>query len=449
MKNYRPISNLSFLSKTLERVVATRIKEHLSHNSLFDPFQSAYRTGHSTETALLRVTNDILCSIDDANNSTALILLDLSAAFDTVNHQLLIKRLQMYGIGGPALSWMESYLSNRSQTVKLSESCHSQPSRLKTGVPQGSVLGPLLFSIYMRPLGELILQYGIQYHLYADDSQLYISFSEDNSLDACSRLQRCIDGIRQWMSESFLLLNNSKTEFIIFNSKKDYLLPSFDHVQVGDFQAERSSSARNLGVTFDSQLSMEKHITNTCKTAYYFLRSIGRIRKFLTQEDAEKLVHAFITSRLDSCNSLLAGLSDKSISRLQKVQNAAARVVTKSRKFDHITPVLRDLHWLPIRQRVDYKVMIMNFKCLYGLAPGYLSDLVSWYVPHRPLRSGEKYLMKDTFTNGSKRRSKDRAFQNYGPRLWNSMPQLVRSITTFSTFKSNLKTHLFSVVFKD
>lgn len=394
------------------------------------------------------MTNDILCSIDDANDSIALILLDLSAAFDTVNHQLLLQRLELYGVGGLALSWMESYLSNRSQTVKLSDSCVSQPSCLKTGVPQGSVLGPLLFSIYMRPLGELISQHGVQYHLYADDSQLYISFSKDNSLEACSRLQRCIDGIRHWMSESFLLLNDAKTEFMIFNSKKDFRL-SFDHVRVGDFQVDRSISARNLGVTFDSQLSMEDHVTNTCKTAYYFLRSISRIRKFLSQEDAEKLVHAFITSRLDSCNSLLAGLSEKCIAKLQKVQNAAARVVTRSRKFDHITPVLHGLHWLPIRQRIDYKVMVMNFKCLYGLAPGYLSELVTWYVPHRPLRSGEQFLMKETFTNGSKKRFKDRAFQNYGPRLWNSMPLHVRSTTTFCTFKTNLKTHLFSFVFSN
>ena len=129
----------------------------MSDNSLFEPFQSAYRACHSTETALLRVTNDILCSIDNSSHSSALILLDLSAAFDTVNHKLLLDRLQsVCGIEGVALSWLKSYLSDRTQYVKLSDGCQSGSSRLETGVPQGSVLGPLLFSMYMRPLGDLL-----------------------------------------------------------------------------------------------------------------------------------------------------------------------------------------------------------------------------------------------------------------------------------------------------
>ena len=275
-----------------------------------------------------------------------------------------------------------------------------------------------------------------------------MSFFEEQPVETRSKLETCIDEIRQWMSQSFLMLNDSKTEFMIFNSRKDYSLESFNCIRVGEVHVESQSSVRNLGVIFDSQLSMEKHVNNICKTAYYYLRCIGRIRKFLSRPDTEKLVHAFVTSRLDSCNSLLMGLPDKNcISKLQKVQNAAARIVTKSRKYDHITPVLKSLHWLPIRQRIDFKVMTICFKCLHGLAPQYLSELVSWYVPRRSLRSGAKFLMDESLVSGKERFSA-RSFKNYSPKRWNKLSEAVRSCQTLDTFKSKLKTHLFGIAFK-
>ena len=179
-----------------------------------------------------------------------------------------------------------------------------------------------------------------------------------------------------------------------------------------------------------------------------YLRSIGKIRKLLSRSDAEKLVHAFVTSRLDSCNSLLAGLPFKDcIQKLQDEQNSAARIVMRKRRYDHITPVLSELHWLPVRQRIDFKILVLTYKCMYGLAPDYLSELLSWYVPRRPLRSVDRFLLKDDCPKNAKEQYTKRAFRYFAPKLWNSLPEIIRSSQSLECFKSRVKTHLFKQVF--
>ena len=173
-------SNLNFISKILEKVVASRIQSHLSSNSLSSSFQSAYRIFHSTETTLLKIHNDLILAMD-RGEITSLILFDLSAAFDTVDHSILLTRLQnWFGLDGLSLNWFTSYLSSRSQAVSINDSI-SAFSTLSCGVPQGSVLGPLLFTLYTTPLGSVISKNSLKYHLYADDTQLYISFTPTNS----------------------------------------------------------------------------------------------------------------------------------------------------------------------------------------------------------------------------------------------------------------------------
>ena len=180
LNNFRPISNLNFISKILEKVVASRIQSHLSSNSLSSSFQSAYRIFHSTETTLLKIHNDLIL-VMDRGEVTSLILLDLSADFDTVDHSILLTRLQnWFGLDGLSLDWFTSYLSSRSQAVSINDSI-SAFSTLSCGVPQGSVLGPLLFTLYTTPLDSVISKNSLKYHLYADDTQLYISFTPSNS----------------------------------------------------------------------------------------------------------------------------------------------------------------------------------------------------------------------------------------------------------------------------
>ncbi len=208
LANYRPISNLLFMSKILEKVVSAQLCSFLQNNYLYEEFQSGFRPHHSTETALVKITNDLLLASDQGCISL-LVLLDLSAAFDTIDHDILIERLQNYmGIQGQALRWFRSYLSNHYHFVYLNEES-SQLSPVKYGVTQGSVLGPLLFSIYMLPLGNIIRKYGISFHYYVDDTLLYISTRPDET-SKLFKLTECVKNVKDWMTNNFLLLNSDK-----------------------------------------------------------------------------------------------------------------------------------------------------------------------------------------------------------------------------------------------
>ncbi|KAI2668430.1 RNA-directed DNA polymerase from mobile element jockey [Labeo rohita] len=443
LANYRPISNLPFMSKILEKVISVQLCSFLQKNDIYEEFQSGFRPHHSTETALVKITNDLLLASDQGCISL-LVLLDLSAAFDTIDHDILIDRLQNYaGIQGQALKWFRSYLSDRYHFVYLNGKS-SQLSPVKYGVPQGSVLGPLLFSIYMLPLGNIIRKHGISFHCYADDTQLYISTRPDETSEL-SKLTECVKNVKDWMTNNFLLLNSDKTEILLIGPKNNTQNLLTYNLQL-DGCTVTSTTVKSLGVILDSNLSFENHISHVTKTAFFHLRNIAKLRNMLPVSDAEKLVHAFMTSRLDYCNALLGGCPASSINKLQIVQNAAARVLTRSRKYDHITPILKSLHWLPIRFRISYKIALLTYKALNGLAPAYLTSLLPRYNPSRSLRSQNSGLL--VVPRIAKSTKGGRAFSHLAPKLWNSLPDNVRGSDTLSLFKSRLKTHLFSQAFK-
>ena len=237
------------------------------------------------------------------------------------------------------------------------------------------------------------------------------------------------------MCQNFLQLNNDKTEAIVFGARDEQLKVS---AQLKSVMLESRHQARNLGVVIDSDLNFKKHIKSITKSAYYHLKNISRIKGLMSQQDLEKLVHAFIFSRLDYCNSVFAGLPKKSIRQLQLIQNAAARVLTRTKKVDHITPVLKSLHWLPVKQRIDFKILMLVYKALNGLGPKYMTDLLIRYEPTRALRSSGTGLLK---IPRARTRQGEAAFSVYAPNIWNGLPE--RSAETLSLFKLGLKTFLF------
>ena len=266
LKNFRPVSNLAFISKLVETVVARQLQHYLNCNNLFPVFQSAYLQNHSTETALLKVMNDILLNMNN-QRVTLLILLDLSAAFDTVDHDTMVRRLEYsFGIQGKALSWFASYLSGRTQRIMINKSL-SKAFKLECGVPQGSCLGPLLFTLYTSELFEIIKYHLPMIHCHADDSQVYISFSPNDKAEQLAvvrNMEDCIRNIRFWMLNNDLKLNDDKTEFLIIGTSQQ--LEKLDNIiiRVGDSDIHPVSLARNLGCWFDSRLSMASHITKMC-----------------------------------------------------------------------------------------------------------------------------------------------------------------------------------------
>ena len=444
-KNFRPVSNLSFLSKIIEKVVANRLFQHMTANDLHDMMQSAYKPYHSTESALLRVQNDILSALDN-KSGVFLALIDLSAAFDTVDHKILLDFLQnTIGVHGAAWNWFKSYLTGRSQQVSI-ESVVSEVAHLLYGVPQGSVLGPIKYCIYTLPIGAIIRSHGLQYSVYADDTQVYLSFDINDSDVALKKLNSCLSDIRTWMLHNKLKINDDKTEFLLLSSANLRSKMNSNHeLNVGNASIPTSSTARNLGVIFDSHMTMDKHITSVCKSANFHLRNISSIRNVLTDSSASQLVHSMITSRLDYCNSLLIGIPDCQINRLQRIQNNAARVVSRVKKFDHISPILHSLHWLPVKERIHFKTMLLTYKALHGKAPVYLSELLTPYTPARQLRSGDKHLL--TVPKSNTKTYGDRTFSIKAPRLWNDLPLEIRLSDSVDSFKRRLKTYLFKQAF--
>ncbi|KAK3538102.1 hypothetical protein QTP70_029823 [Hemibagrus guttatus] len=382
ISNYRPVSLLSFLSKILERVVCNQLSDCLMQNNLHDPNQSGFKAAHSTETALLAVTEK-LHAARSAKLSSVLILLDLSAAFDTVNHKTLLSTLRSLGICGTAWEWFASYLDGRSYQVTW-KGLTSAPRRLSTGVPQGSVLGPLLFSLYTHSLGKVISSHGFSYHCYADDTQLIFSFPPSDTT-ASARISACLADISSWMTAHQLKLNPSKTELLIIPGDPS---PAQDlAISLSNSMISPTASARNLGVTMDNQLSFSSHVTNVTRSCRFLLYNIRRIRPFLSTQATQVLVQSLVISRLDYCNSLLAGLPLNAIRPLQMIQNAAARLVFNLPKFSHITPLLRSLHWLPVAARIRFKTLMLAYKAKNGPAPSYLKALVTSRTAPRLLRS--------------------------------------------------------------
>ena len=384
LKHYRPVSNLNFISKLLEKVVSVQLQNHLSRNNIVTPLQSAYKKRHSTETALLRVFNDIVRFVD-RGNCVLLILLDLSAAFDTIDHSILLSRLEArFGVTGSALEWLNAYLCNRIQYITI-DGARSSASDLAFGVPQGSVLGPILYTLYTAPIADIISSYGLQYHLYADDTQLYIPITFSTAVESLTVIETCLAHIQSWMKINKLKLNNEKTEFILFSGQRSNTKDLEDSLFLQGSKIELSRAVRNLGFHFDTTLSFECHVGKICQSTHFHLRNIGKIRHLIDNDTCKLLVNSLITSRIDYCNSLLIGANAKCINRLQAIQNKAARLITKSRKYDHITPILRDLHWLPVKQRIEFKILLTTYNILNDNGPSYLKDLLECYEPSRTL----------------------------------------------------------------
>lgn len=441
LKNYRPVSNLRFVSKVLERVVSDRLESHISANGLHDTHQSAYRRYHSTETALLKVQTDILDALDKGS-AVVLIMTDLSAAFDTLDHSILLERFRhTFGIRGGALEWIRSYLSERSQQVVIGESSSSE-CELEYGVPQGSVLGPKMYCMYTRPVGDIARRHNMQHHGYADDAQAYDVLVLPAQWAVMSeRIVACVNELQLWMDKNMLKLNQEKFEFIVFHPRQQSLDPHMFTLVIGDNTFMPAAHVRNLGVHQDKCLTMEKHVSSITKACYHQIRCIGKIRKFITTDACRSLTQSMVISRMDYANVLLHNLPKTLLNRLQLVQNTCARLVSRTPRRDHITPVLIELHWLPVQYRTTYKVLLYTYKALHGQAPQYICDLVEEYRPTRALRSASQSLLRvpqcRTTTYGP------RSFRVSAPKLWNELSEQLKQAPTLVSFKKQLKTYLF------
>ena len=275
-------------------------------------------------------------------------------------------------------------------------------------------------------------------------SQLYISFDSSDADNSLTILSSILDSVHAWLTSNRLSVNPSKTEYLIIGTPQQRSkLTNISSIPFQGTDLTPTDSTRNLGVIFDKELSLKQNISSVCKTSFYHIRQLRQVRSSLDTNSAIVLANSLVASKVDYCNSLYYGLPAASLDKLQRVQNSLARVVVPSvRRHDHITPTLKRLHWLPIRQRIIFKIASLTYKTLHNRKPSYLFQLLNPYVPTRNLRSLDKNLLTipDIHVRSANVR---RSFAFAAPTIWNSLPLQLRTCPTLALFLSGLKTHLF------
>ena len=384
---------------------------------------------------------------------TAVTVMDLSVAFDTVSHELLLSVLrEQFGINDLAINWYQNYLKPRHFKVCINGKYSAQKT-MDFSVPQGSTQGPYLFICYASTINQIVPK-SLTLNGFADNHSIRKSFrptaprnisspSHSEGDDTITIMQNSMLDIKSWMDAVKLKLNETKTELIYFGGKQQLAKTRRNTININGKTIQCTKKIKYLGGHLDSSLTLKDHIIAKSKAATINIIKIRNIRKYLNQDICHKLVISLVLSHLDYSNSLLSGLPDSSIMILQKVHNSAARLVLgRNAKYSSMENT-KQLHWLPIKECIDYKVLTLVHKCLHQKAPKYLQDLLNKKVAKRQgLQSEEQVLLEVPHTKNKTFAS--HSFSVYAPTKWNKLPNTIRNEHNFDKFKKMLKTHLFN-----
>jgi hypothetical protein len=441
-KNYRPISNLIFLSKILEKAALQQIVNFIESNCLLPAYQSAYRKYHGVETAMIHMYSNLLKAADDKLVSIV-VMIDLSAAFDTVDIEIIMNILEHnFHISGTPLNWFKTYLCDRNMKVSINDK-FSSPVNLKFGVPQGSCAGPVIFTLYIAALKQIVEKYSPTLYGYADDHKLALTFHAGNTNSETKtkfEIEDCLRSVGTWMTENKLKMNNSKTEIIVYGTKQQVTKVKLSNITVNGAVVNCVNSVRDLGVWMENSLGFNLHIQKKSKIANHQLHNLRNIRSYLTPKSTEILVHGLVHSHIDFCNGLFPELPSYQLDKFQKIQNRAARLVFNSKYDAPASPLLEQLHWLPVKARIIFKILCLVFKCLNGNAPQYLKSLLEIDRPRYNTRNTQGIILKLPKT---RIKLTERSFHVAGPKYWNSLPLQIRMLDNEGQFRKSVKTHLF------
>ena len=378
VSNCRPISVLPILSKILERAVHDQLYNYLTCNNIINQCQSGFRRNHSTNTALLDVTDHILKNANDGK-VTASIFLDLKKAFDTVSHEMLIKKLNSYGITESALQWFKSYLSDRTQAVNVNSTLSDFKS-INIGVPQGSILGPLLFIIFVNSLPESV-NTSCKCVMCADDTKLLLSSSDPNILQ--KDLDLNLNKIASWFQTNNLTLNIKKTKLMLFGTKQSFCKFKDTSLIYEGVMIERVEKFKYLGVLFDPQLSWDDHVNYLSSNISKRIGGICRVNYYLPSQTVNMLAQALVFPHFEYCSSVWSNISLHLLNELQILQNRLARILLSADIRTPVNKMMEDLDWDKLTCRWEQQLLIQTFKCLKQIAPVYISsNFIFTYSTH-------------------------------------------------------------------
>ena len=431
VNNYRPISIIPAVAKVFERIIYDQFFKYLYDNDLLVNRQSGFRSLHSTLTSLLEASNSWSVNIDNGLIN-GVIFINLKKAFDTIDHKILLRKLASYGIDHRALKWFDSYLSDRQQKCVVNGEL-SGARAVTCGVPQGSLIGPLLFLIYINDLPNCLSK--ALPRMYADDTSISIAASSLPELE--SALNAELAYLHEWLNVNKLSLNIAKTELMLIGSRQRLSGTTTGHlltVQIKGHEIDRVPHTKSLGVHIDQNLSWSKHVNETAKIVSSGIGALKRLRPFICEDTAILLYRALIEPYFDYCCPVWDGLSDELADKLQKLQNRAIRVITKSDHYSSATALRGELGWDNLSTRRKKQKLKLMFKILNDQSPEYLKGLFMPFSTDYGLRNSDnKLALPKPRTDFLKR-----SFCYSGAQLWNSLPSNVRAIRSFTKFKNKI-----------
>ena len=440
--DFRPISLLPALSKIIEKLANIQIVAYLIEHNFLDPYQSAYRKNHSTQTALLKLCEDIYDIIDDSE-ITLLVLLDFSKAFDTVNHKLLLAKLDILGFEKNTCDWILSYLSGRQQMVKTDTESSSW-SPIINGVPQGSILGPLLFTILISDMRRSI--WNGSYITYADDTNLYWESEVDTINSTIDTANQVLGQISTYCVDTCLRLNESKCKFMFIGSKpaiRKLNIAETNFLNINGTDLERVNKAKVLGVTFDEVLSWQKQVNLCISKAMGNFFQMYRYKKFLNEEAKITLCDSIILSQFNYCDIVYSNMDVILEKKVQKIQNMCLRFIFNYRMKDKCDYdlLLKKLNWLNMKNRRIKHGLTMIYKILNGLAPHYLSDnftLTSEIHNVNTRRASNSIYINKNITSKIHRKS----YSFYMAQIYNNVPENIQKSVSVNAFKHSITSYI-------